>query len=376
MRKNMIRRVALSALAITMSVSMLTGCNKKKDNSSATKVVEYDVMDYVTTLGVYTGLTETEEITNVTDDDVQAELDSLVSQHTTTTEVTDRPAQTGDTVKIEYTRTPDGAEGETKSDYSVTLGSGDLSEAVENNIMAMNIGETKTFALKENEDTTDETTGETTSSEVNVTYTVTLNSISQKVVPEVNDEFISTNTEYATLEEYKKATKESLQKTEEESAVTTTKTNLLKQVIDDSTVVGTPAYIYNLNYNSICQNYGMYASYFGTDLEGYLKQAGMTMDDIKNSAVESTIQVLVTEAILKDAKKEVTDDDYQAQVDKITEQQGITEEKLLESYSKEDLMLTTTVQKALDYLYDTNKDGITVTHVDPADVSSETVATE
>ena len=153
----MIRRVALSALAITMSVSMLTGCNKKKDNSSATKVVEYDVMDYVTTLGVYTGLTETEEITNVTDDDVQAELDSLVSQHTTTTEVTDRPAQTGDTVKIEYTRTPDGAEGETKSDYSVTLGSGDLSEAVENNIMAMNIGETKTFALKENEDTTDET---------------------------------------------------------------------------------------------------------------------------------------------------------------------------------------------------------------------------
>ena len=242
--------------------------------------------------------------------------------------------------------------------------------------MAMNIGETKTFALKENEDKTDETTGETTSSEVNVTYTVTLNSISQKVVPEVNDEFISTNTEYATLEEYKKATKESLQKTEEESAVTTTKTNLLKQVIDDSTVVGTPAYIYNLNYNSICQNYGMYASYFGTDLEGYLKQAGMTMDDIKNSAVESTIQVLVAEAILKDAKKEVTDDDYQAQVDKITEQQGITEEKLLESYSKEDLMLTTTVQKALDYLYDTNKDGITVTHVDPADVSSETVATE
>lgn len=120
----------------------------------------------------------------------------------------------------------------------------------------------------------------------------------------------------------------------------------------------------------------MYASYFGTDLEGYLKQAGMTMDDIKNSAVESTIQVLVAEAILKDAKKEVTDDDYQAQVDKITEQQGITEEKLLESYSKEDLMLTTTVQKALDYLYDTNKDGITVTHVDPADVSSETVATE
>ena len=198
----MIRRVALSALAITMSVSMLTGCNKKKDNSSATKVVEYDVMDYVTTLGVYTGLTETEEITNVTDDDVQAELDSLVSQHTTTTEVTDRPAQTGDTVKIEYTRTPDGAEGETKSDYSVTLGSGDLSEAVENNIMAMNIGETKTFALKENEDKTDETTGETTSSEVNVTYTVTLNSISQKVVPEVNDEFISTNTEYATFSCY------------------------------------------------------------------------------------------------------------------------------------------------------------------------------
>ena len=69
-------------------------------------------------------------------------------------------------------------------------------------------------------------------------------------------------------------------------------------------------------------------------------------------------------------------DAIKAQVDKITEQQGITEEKLLESYSKEDLMLTTTVQKALDYLYDTNKDGITVTHVDPADVSSETVATE
>lgn len=359
MKKHMVKRVAALSLMGVMSMTVFTGCGDKDKNASARKVIEYDINDYVT-LGSYTGLSVDENITVVTDEDVQKQIDSLISNKTTYNEVTDRNIAEGDRVTLDYIRSVEGQDDVTQSDYSLDMGSGSMGEEFENHIMGLGLNASLTFTIDEEEGTDNVSESDDVSSAdkktVSATYTVTIKKIQEKSVPELTDSFIAENSDYDTIEAYKAGKKTELEEQNASSAKSSVQSELLDMIVDSSTVSGCPAFIYNMNYNAILQSYAMYASYFGGgDLDAYMTSAGVTLDDVKNDAVKMTKQTLVIEAIVKAAGVDVTDEQFDENLQKYVENYGFTStDEVLKAYSKEELLFDMRRDAAIEYIYENN----------------------
>lgn len=348
MKKN-IKKVMVISLVGTMGISMLCGCGKKDEgvNASARKIVEYDINDYVQSLGSYKGLEVDEKITIVTDADVQAQIDSLVSQKTVQQSV-DRQSQTGDTLVINYNRVAEGADIQDETDYNLKLGEAAKGEDFDKNLTGISKGDTLTFTISE--EVTDSETQESTT--VEATYTVNVSDVKEDVVPEVTDAFIAENSDYGTVDEFKAGKRKEMEESNASTAEDTAKSELLQKVIDESTVTGTPAFLFNLNYNMMCQSYAQYGSYFGYDFEEYLEMCGSTLEDLQKQSVTMCIQTLVIEAIAKDAGIEVTDEIFEQQVKEVYGAESVDE--LLKKYSKEELTYDIRRDLVMDYLYENN----------------------
>ena len=114
---NRLVKVLAAMMALLLCLG-LTACAGKQGNGDA--AVNYSLglttdgrfegiaaQDYVT-LGQYTSLTYPEEVTSVKEEDIQSRIDSIMSSHTYTTEVTDRAVKDGDTLNIDYVGKVDG----------------------------------------------------------------------------------------------------------------------------------------------------------------------------------------------------------------------------------------------------------------------------
>lgn len=114
-------------------------------------------------------------------------------------------------MKIDYIKSQAGKDDETKTDYTVDLGSGNMGEEFENKLVGLSINGSITFTVQEDVNTESGTDKNAETEKVDVTYTVTLKSIQEKVVPEVTDAFIAEKTDYDTLDAYKEGTKKKLE---------------------------------------------------------------------------------------------------------------------------------------------------------------------
>ena len=126
------KKLAVLAAGICALSLFLTGCSGEISNDYVTitkyKGVEIDKVD----------------ADAVSDNDVEAQINSVLQSKSTTTEVTDRAAQTGDTVTIDYEGKKDGVafDGGTATDAQLTLGSGQFIDGFEDGVVGHNIGDT------------------------------------------------------------------------------------------------------------------------------------------------------------------------------------------------------------------------------------------
>ena len=353
MKKHIVKRAVVLSIAAAVAMTSFTGCGskKKEKNASARKVVEYDINDYVT-LGQYTGLDINEEIQAVTDADIQSSLDSIIEDQTTFETVTDRNVVLGDKVIIDYTRIAEGQDDVVQADFEMTVGNQSLGEEFDEKLIDLATGANISFTLEETK--YDEETGE--AGTIEATYNVSLKEIQQAIIPEVTDAFIADHTEYDTLEAYKEGKRKELEEANEKNAKNTTESELLQRIVDASEVSGCPAFIYNMNYNSLVKSYEMYASYSGADLETYLGYSGKTMDDLKLDAVEATKQTLVVEAIVKAAGIDITDEQLEAKLNEYVEDYDSfnSKEDVLKAISREEILFDMRGEAAINYIYENN----------------------
>ncbi|MBQ3666328.1 MAG: hypothetical protein II919_09525 [Lachnospiraceae bacterium] len=353
MKKHIVKRAVVLSIAAAVAMTSFTGCGskKKEKNASARKVVKYDINDYVT-LGQYTGLDINEEIQAVTDADIQSSLDSIIEDQTTFETVTDRNVVLGDKVIIDYTRIAEGQDDVVQADFEMTVGNQSLGEEFDEKLIDLATGANISFTLEETK--YDEETGE--AGTIEATYNVSLKEIQQAIIPEVTDAFIADHTEYDTLEAYKEGKRKELEEANEKNAKNTTESELLQRIVDASEVSGCPAFIYNMNYNSLVKSYEMYASYSGADLETYLGYSGKTMDDLKLDAVEATKQTLVVEAIAKAAGIDITDEQLEAKLNEYVEDYDSfnSKEDVLKAISREEILFDMRGEAAINYIYENN----------------------
>ncbi|GAA1509084.1 trigger factor [Sphaerisporangium rubeum] len=145
----------------------------------------------------YSGIEVTVPSAEVTDDDIDTQIDALRQRFATLTGV-ERPAATGDYVVMDLTATIDGRniEEQQASDVSYEVGAGSVLQGLDDSLVGMAAGDEKTF-------TTTLVGGENAGEEADVTIHV--KSVKEKVLPELDDEFAGLASEFDTLEELRES---------------------------------------------------------------------------------------------------------------------------------------------------------------------------
>ena len=323
--------------AVLLSVVSLAGCGKKDENPYSKYV----------TLGEYTGMTVDRIVTTISDEDVQNEIQNDLYADADFKEVTDRGAQDGDTVNIDYTGTIDGEEfeGGSDTDYDLELGSGTFLEDFESGIIGMKTGETKEISVTFPDEYDGTLDGQT------AVFSVTMNSISEVILPDYNDAYVKENYGFDTIADFEASVKEDLQSQYDEDATYTACADALSMAVDNATFDGYPEDMYNTAKEQMESENQAFAEQLG------IEWADLAGDDydIEEDVLNNVHEELVVYAIAAKEKLEVTDDEFNTFVDDNWEMYEYdTKEDFLKDNSEEDLRYSLLYQKVLDFLGENN----------------------
>ena len=311
------------------------------------------------TLGKYKGVQVTKIDTTVTDEEVEAALEKEQQKNSRTVTVTDRPVANGDTAVIDFEGFVDGIafEGGKGENHPLEIGSHSFIDTFEVQLVGHNAG--------------DEV-------EVNVTFPekyqaadlagkpavfkVMINEIKAKELPELNDEFASEVSEFDTLAEYKEDLRKHLEVEKENEAKRTKEDEAIKKIIDKSTMEIPEAMIETQCENMI-NEFAQRIAQSGLSMEQYMQFSGMTIDGLKEQVrpeAETRIKSsLVLEQIAKEENIEVSEDEINAEVEKMAAQYGMEADKLKEylgDAEKESIKRDLSVTKAVDLIMENVKE--------------------
>ena len=229
--KNNTKKLLCILLAIAAAVCVIFACfmlTKHKQTDSASSAAasvsqfgsvadfDYEAFDYSDGLdenGYWSGIKALDYVTlpedfgsialkendlTPTEDELQQQVDNLLNQYTSSQPVTSRSAQSGDVANIDYTGTVDGVAftGGTATGYDLTLGSGSFIDGFEDQIIGHNVGDTFDVTVTFPDgygDSTDAEGNTITLSGKEAVFSVTLNAITQSVVPTLTDEWVESN---------------------------------------------------------------------------------------------------------------------------------------------------------------------------------------
>lgn len=301
-------------------------------------------------LGQYKDI-EVEKIeTNVTDEDVDKEIQKTADKNARVITVEDRPIQTDDIAIINFEGFVDGVafEGGKGEDFSLTIGSGQFIPGFEEQLIGLNAGEEKDVNVTFPEDYNSvELAGKPT------LFKVKVNEIKFREIPALDDEFAKDVSEFDTLAEYKEDVKKQLVKTAEQKAEHETEDKVVDKVVEN-TNIEVPQVMVDKRVESLIYDFQMRLQYQGLDLGHYMSMMGMDMDTFKQQfAVRAEKEVksqLVLEKVGQVENIDATEEELSEEIKKLAENYKQSEEdfkKYLKDddmeYIKKDLILKKTV---------------------------------
>ena len=329
------KRLAALFCATLAASMILVGCQ-------ASKGLETDNLKITQYKGVEVSAADKPE--KVTDDDVEQYIQSQLTSSATTTEVTDRAAQKGDTVDIAFVGTIDGEafDGGSSDSYSLELGSGTMIDGFEDSIIGHNVGETFVWDGKFPDDyQSTDLAGKACQ------FTITVNSISEQNVPELTDEWVANNSESSkTVKEYKKEIKKTLEDQKQEDYDSTLKSEAWQAVVDNTTVQK-----YSKKQQEKIESQG-------TDYETYITSSGQyTVESfeqkVEEAAQESEKQTMIAEAIADKEKIKLDDKTYKKMLKEYAKTYGFEDGDAMEkAYSKDTLKEAMLTDLVKDWLVD------------------------
>ncbi len=273
-------------------------------------------------LGEYKGISFKKNEYNVSDADIDADVKALQERNSRMVEITDRNAQNGDTVIIDFSGSIDGVkfEGGTAEKQPLTLGEGRFIPGFEEQVVGMAIGEEKDITVKFPEDYfSEDLKGK------DAVFAIKLHEIKTKELPEINDDFIKEATGCENLDAYKAEVKARLEKQNDDRADRELEDAIVKEITEKSTVEIPDAMIES-QIDYMVQEMSYRLSYQRLKLEDYLKYMGKTMEEyrasLKEQAEDTVKSQLVISQIIDAEKIEATDAEVEERVNKMAEAQG------------------------------------------------------
>ena len=306
----------------------------------------------------YTGMKIRKYAYTVTDEEVEAEIVRVQERNARKIEVTDRPAQNGDTVNIDFVGTVDGVkfEGGEAEGFDLTLGSGQFIPGFEDQVVGMNIGETKDVNVTFPENYQAEALAGKPA-----VFAVKVNAIQGKELPEVTDEFIKEATGSETIEAYKAKARERLEKQAENKANDATENSIL-EAIAANTEVESPQAMLEREIDGLVQKFEYQLMYQGLKLQDYLDFLKISKEDFRKNyeeqAKKNVTNQLIISHIIEAEKIEATDEEVEAKVAEQAASVGKTTEEYKKNmdprqfnYIRSDIVIT----KLFNFLKENNE---------------------
>lgn len=304
-------------------------------------------------LGQYKGVEVAKVETEVTDEDVANELKKIQEQNSRTISVAERAVKDGDMTVIDFEGFVDGEafEGGKGENYPLTIGSHSFIDNFEDQIIGMNIGDEKEINVTFPEEYhAEELKGKP------AMFKVKVKEIKEKVLPELDDDFAQDVSDFDTLAEYKEDLKKNITVRKENEAKAKKEDEAIAKIIETSKM-DIPEAMINTQVNRMLEDFAQRLQSQGLSVEQYFQYTGVTaekiIEDMKPQAVKNIQSRLVLEAIVKAENIEVSDEEFEAELNKMAEQYKMEIEKIKEfmgEYESKQIREDIAIQKAVDVI--------------------------
>ena len=257
-------------------------------------------LDYVTLPDDVSALPLSKADIEPTEAEIQTQIDSLLNQYATTQNITDRAAQSGDTVNIDYSGAVDGVvfNGGTATGYDLTLGSHTFIDGFEDQIIGHNIGDTFDVTVTFPEgygDSTDAAGNTVTLSGKEAVFSVTLNAITQSVVPTLTDEWVETN--FAASDDLHTA--DALRQYFDSALYANNLDNaVMDYLLNNATFKEIPTQITSYYIRMFLNYYNQYATAYSMDLNAFAQTQGYTSADAMLAASDAYFEHLAKQDLI------------------------------------------------------------------------------
>ncbi|MBP3872244.1 MAG: trigger factor, partial [Lachnospiraceae bacterium] len=293
--------------------------------------------------------------TAVTDEEVEEELKREQEKNASMKEVTDREVKDGDQINLNFEGFVDGVafEGGKGEDYPLTIGSGSFIPGFEEQLIGAEIGK----EIEVNVTFPENYQSEDLAGKAAV-FKCTVLKITEKILPELNDEFADDVSEFDTLEEFKADIRKNLETRKEERARTEKENKVIDAIIADSEIE-IPEPMLRAQQEQIVDEFAQRLQSQGLSIDQYFAYMGMTrekmVEDSKEQAEKRIRTRLVLEEIVKVENIVATEEDFETELTKLAEAYGAdleTVKKIFEGREKDRMMEDIAVQKALSFVAD------------------------
>ena len=307
------------------------------------------------TLGEYKGVEVEKTPVEVSEEEVDKEVDKERENNSRTIDVDDRAVEKGDMIKLNFEGFVDGTpfEGGKAEDYSLTIGSGSFIPGFEDQLIGAKIGEEV---------------------EVNVTFPeeyhaaelkgkpavfkCTVNEIKVKELPEADDEFAKDVSEFDTLAEYKDDIRAKLLEKKTADAKREKQNKTVAKAVENATME-IPEAMITEQVRRMADDFARRLQSQGLSMDQYMQFTGLTMDalaqQMRPEALKRIQNSLVLEAIAKAENIEVSDEKVNEEIEKMAAAYKMEADKLKEligDAEKEQMKSDLAIQAAVDMITD------------------------
>ena len=326
-------------------VEMVGECTKEGFTFKAVVPVYPEV-----TLGEYKGLSAEKEEVKVGAADVNERLKNMQDRNTRLVSV-EREAQNGDTVVIDFEGFLDGVafEGGKGENYSLELGSSSFVPGFEEQLVGLKAGDEKDLDITFPEEYTPELAGKA------VVFKVKVHEVKGKEVPELDDEFAKDVSEFDTLKELKADLKKKITEERQKVADSAFEDKLMEMVAENLVVEIPDAMVENQAHQFI-DNFKMQLAQSGIPYEQYQQMTGNTeekmLEEAKDPALRQVKVDLAIAAIIKAENIEISDEEVEAEYNKLAEMYGMEVEMVKKYLTDDQIKDQLCTQKAVSVVAD------------------------
>jgi trigger factor len=310
-------------------------------------------------LGSYKDLSLKAEIVPEDKDAFDKTLESYLTQHASLELVLDRPSKDTDIVVIDFDGTCNGEkiQGGSAKGYALDLAHSNFIPGFAEQLVGHNLKEEFNIEVTFPEDYRDEKLkGQ------KAAFAIKMNEIKERVLPELNDEFVKKATRFSTVDEMKADIKDYIEK-QRESLKKTSAENAVFKAVSDATEISIPQSMINREVNAIANDYRQRLSYQGVNWADFIQAQGGEAKFGEVLADEAKVRIknsLIIDKISKEEKLTVEKEDFTGKLSQLSAAYGATPDAIVKQFGQNPQFINSLSQqiindKVREFLIENNK---------------------